>query len=525
MGTPRLKYNSIHVDLPRRFNAFEASIDVDYSDNRSAYGVTERLLFASQWQIKASRRMLENSDINKLRRFFEGVKDGTSFEFWRDYEFGDYISFDGKSLETINSRLQSTFTRSGTVGTFVDPDTGYVTNIATADTPRYEAGKFGRGVLIEPSSTNLLVRSEEFDNASWVKTTTTVTANVTEVLDPAGGNTADKLDFTVATTSFIIQTSGTNPATTTTPFTFSVWLRSASGNLTVAIGMAQSGSVVGSGATLAVNTNWQRFTVTQAASWNTGLPVQCLIQDGGGAVDIYAWGAQLDQKNFATSYIPTTSATVTRNADRLEYTTSHFFPNTEQRKFSISFWVKPLFVWNDATSKFLFLVDSSIAATYMCLIAINASNNLVFEVRQSDNTNRSTTGSSASAFTTTAFHHVCATCDTTVANALNIYVDGALHSTSSITNPFTPAPATSNIGIGMDTGGGTLAAGIYDDIAVYLRTLTAAEVADIYNKGTGINARRNYWSALRLRNPVFSPQEIFGSDRWNSDLEFEEVLT
>lgn len=48
-------------------------------------------------------------------------------------------------------------------------------------------------MLAEPAAANKLVRSREFDNASWVKTALSVTANVASIIDPWGTQLADKL--------------------------------------------------------------------------------------------------------------------------------------------------------------------------------------------------------------------------------------------------------------------------------------------------------------------------------------------
>lgn len=61
------------------------------------------------------------------------------------------------------------------------------------------------GVLIEEQRTNLLLRSQEFDNAAWTKTRATITAN--SVVAPDGTTTADTLaeDGTASSSHFIQQ--------------------------------------------------------------------------------------------------------------------------------------------------------------------------------------------------------------------------------------------------------------------------------------------------------------------------------
>lgn len=297
MGTPRLKYNSIYVDLPRRFNAFDANIDTEFLDKYSGAGVAERISFYQRWKIRANRRFLSNHDITKLRRFFDYVYDGASFEFWRDVEFGDGIPFDGKSLTTMNERAQATFTRTATVGTYIDADTGYVTNISVADTPRYQAGKFGRGILLEPTRTHYLVRSSEFDNASWTKVGTTVSADAATVIDPFGTNTADVL--TMSNGDKIRQTSSLTPASTSDPICVSCWLRVPRGTVAVDIGVSQNGSIVDS-TPVTVTTTWQRFQFAVTSGLSVSFAAQFEIDNtSGSSTVLYAAGAQLENAKYA----------------------------------------------------------------------------------------------------------------------------------------------------------------------------------------------------------------------------------
>jgi hypothetical protein len=76
---------------------------------------------------------------------------------------------------------------------------GLIESVAT-NVPRldYSNGSCP-SILVEPQRTNLLERSEEFDNASWSKLNTSVTSN--SVVSPNGTITADKI-IPSATSSF-----------------------------------------------------------------------------------------------------------------------------------------------------------------------------------------------------------------------------------------------------------------------------------------------------------------------------------
>lgn len=170
---------------------------------------------------------------------------------------------------------------------------------------------------------NLLLRSQEIATGPWFNAGLTSIANNTlDVVDPAGGNTATKIVAT-GTSSAV----GQNFGTISNAVTGSIWLRTASGTLSldliVYLGSAPF-TVIGT-QTVTVTTTWQRFTVTSsvpaaAATYNFQLQ---LIP----AATLYAWGGQVNPTpvlggvtSSLTTYYPTTTAAY--YAPRFDYNPS-----------------------------------------------------------------------------------------------------------------------------------------------------------------------------------------------------------
>jgi len=173
--------------------------------------------------------------------------------------------------------------------------------------------------LIKTATTNLLLRSEEFDNASWFAINTTTAADT--ALSPFGNMTADTINFNSISANRY--QSVTTKASTT--YTFSIWMRSVSGTFELKLartnGLTWASATVSSPITL--TTNWQRYSLTFTTD-ATDTTSDVIIGDEAltsynlpATGSIYAWGAQVEESPTMGEYIPTT--TTINSAPRFDH--------------------------------------------------------------------------------------------------------------------------------------------------------------------------------------------------------------
>ena len=185
--------------------------------------------------------------------------------------------------------------------------------------------------LLEPQRTNFILRSEEFDNASWTKPFGwTVNANATT--SPDGTSNADLItptNFNNVSQSCVV--------TTSTNYAISIYVKRNTTNSTWVSLIFSGGTSISYGYVInwstlsislipvrtaatnptfeSVGNGWYRISFVCASGNNTSASLQIIPDSQAGTNSIYIYGAQLEAGAYPTTYIPTTSATATRVAD------------------------------------------------------------------------------------------------------------------------------------------------------------------------------------------------------------------
>lgn len=230
-----------------------------------------------------------------------------------------------------------------TIGTYFD--SAGIMQTAAIDAVRINYDPYTKeflGVLIENAATNLVFQSQDFDNASWIKARTTVTANATTA--PDSTTTAEKLieDTSVTTSHYISQN---QTLTANLFYTMSVYAKAAERsrivlrvgnsvnwvagtpsvgfNLSTGTLFSVSGDSTSSGTIQPVGNGWYRCSITAQFGTTTtsgGLVINLddstsITYTGDGTSGVYIWGAQIETGSLVSSYIKTTTASVTRAAE------------------------------------------------------------------------------------------------------------------------------------------------------------------------------------------------------------------
>jgi hypothetical protein len=207
---------------------------------------------------------------------------------------------DSKTLEEFE------FQR-GSSGTYFDASG--VMQLAAANVPRinFENG-VSKGLLIEPASSNLLPFSGMANYGAFQVIYSTDRPFCSVVTEES------KTCIKFATGQNILRLVSTTVSFGKT-YTYSFWIKSASPFTIKSRNYFTSEYNIKEHS---INTSWQRISLTFSPPSGAVIDILHLTNNAGGLLpDIYIADIQLEENPFATSYIPTTTAIVTRLADKI----------------------------------------------------------------------------------------------------------------------------------------------------------------------------------------------------------------
>jgi hypothetical protein len=247
------------------------------------------------------------------------------------------------ALDFTTGVLDSRVTVTRALNTATAVNSSGLVAIVNANLPRFDynpATLAPNGLLIEESRANLLTRSSELATAPWTTNQVTVSADATT--SPDGTANADKVIPSIVSGAHNIYQSYVYTAVAHTLSVYAKaggynWIRLGSMFTGQGVFFDVANGVVGTvsagyaGTITAAGNGWYRCTVTRTATAGADLAGFYVSNSGStvsfagdGTSGVFAWGAQLEIGAFATSYIPTTTTSLTRNADGVSMTGTNF---------------------------------------------------------------------------------------------------------------------------------------------------------------------------------------------------------
>jgi hypothetical protein len=256
---------------------------------------------------------------------------------------------------------------------------GLIENVLTG-VPRLDYSGSTPSILLEPQRTNLAAYSTQFDNGYWAKNNSTISSNL--ITAPDGTTTADKIVSNLVTTRISIAKTFIVTANAKNTFTLyakaAEWSRicifhdgtnfsegayyGASVQVNLSTGVSTNSSIAKA---TSVGNGWYRIETSATPTTTShaiaivplnpnNTDVNAVIGDG--VSGVYIWGAQFESGSYATSYIPTTSSTVTRNLDDILKTgVSTDILNPSEG----TFYVEISALANDLTSRIISINDGT----------------------------------------------------------------------------------------------------------------------------------------------------------------------
>jgi hypothetical protein len=252
----------------------------------------------------------------------------------------------------------------------------------------------GRGALLsEPQRTNLLTYSQQFDNGVWDKPVATITVNT--IISPDGTQNADTITCNGTGYQFVRQSifGGTNQSCACSVYAqrgnarYFAFRNSGNTSAHDIFDFDSSSWVTNNtGATLSyevLNNGWFRLMSVNSNVNNSYW--SCFPTDSTSGVEnttssnltVYVWGAQGEQNaTYVSSYIPTTSATVTRPADSTNNTSATSVIGQTEGVIYSDLYFEP----NGAERNYIYLNDSTGYIAGFCYLVGTTTNRLALDL-------------------------------------------------------------------------------------------------------------------------------------------------
>jgi hypothetical protein len=375
----------------------------------------------------------------------------------------------------------------GTVATRVN-SLGLVENVAINE-PRLNYDTVGGcpAILIEPQRTNLLQRSEEFNNVIWSKLMgSTITAD-SSILNPAGGTsnfiyTASNLAFGGILRQSITAVSGQS-------YTVSFFVKKNNYRYVgIRFNTSQTSNRcpnydfdtdtlnkqgVNCDLTRVLFPNgWVRLSLTFVSTTTAGTTDIALTAANGdtnvaltGTEKMFVWGAQNELGAYPTSYIPTLGSAITRNADAISKTVANTLIGQTQGTVFAHFKFT-----NVGIDKYIILInDASTVNQISIRRMVGGELRTVFGATTVSGTTNASSAILPNGTYKIAYKYI--------SGSLKLFINGAL--SFSLTPTFTFGSLLDNIRIGNDTGTAMPLGDSITSIQLYKTALTDQECINL----------------------------------------------